>query len=78
MTLLAIQWEKQAWEGVKVETIVNCFKQMGVHLSAEETADNPFADLEQVEGDLEKLVQKINSDTPLATSEYICCYLCHI
>ena len=69
--LLAIRWIKQAWEAVKVETIVNCFRHCGVQLSLEETAGNPFADLEQVEGDVEELVQQIDSDMPLTTSEYV-------
>ena len=51
--LLAIQWVKQTWEAVKVETIVNCFKHSGVQLPVVETAHNPFADLEG--GDLEEL-----------------------
>ena len=66
-----IRGGKQTWEAVKVDTIVNCIKQYGVQLSVEETADNQFADLEQVEGDLEELVQQIDSDMPLTTSEYI-------
>ena len=69
--LLAILWVKHVWEAVKVDTIVNCFKHCGVQLSVGDTADNPFADLEQVEGDLEELLQQIDSDMPLTTSEYV-------
>ena len=50
---------------------MNCFRHCGVQLSLEETAGNPFADLEQVEGDVEELVQQIDSDMPLTTSEYV-------
>ena len=42
--LLAIRWVKQAWEAVKVETVVNCFKHCGVQLTTEETTEDPFAD----------------------------------
>ena len=53
--LTSIRWVKQAWDGVKSDTITNCFKHCGFQegMCVEETTD-PFADIDGKEnGDSE-------------------------
>lgn len=48
--LPSIRWVKQAWDGVKCDTITNCFKHCSFQggICAEETTD-PFADFDNEE-----------------------------
>ena len=42
----------QAWDGVKLDRVTNCFKHCGFQTATEETTD-PFADLDEDDGDSE-------------------------
>ena len=50
--LMAIRWIKQAWNAVKSETIVNCFRHCGAVPSCLPSADeedfDPFADIDSI------------------------------
>ena len=68
--LMSIQWGKQAWDDVKSETVMNCFKKVGLcpHTLPEGKDDDPFAGEET--GDVQDLVHTIDPST--STEEYIC------
>ena len=47
---------KQAWEAVKKETVVNCFRYCRMKSNVAEATKDPFADLDEDEAQLEDLV----------------------
>ena len=51
--------------------VVNCFKHCGFQPTTEETTEDPFADLDQQDEELEELVQQLGPDMPLTTTEYV-------
>ena len=69
--LLAIRWVMQAWEAVKEETVVNCFKHCGVQPTTEDFSEDPFSDLDQHDEELDELVKQLDPDMPLTTTEYV-------
>ena len=50
---------------------MNCFKHCGVQPITEETTEDPFADLDQQDEELEELVQQLGLDMPLTTTEHV-------
>ena len=44
---IAIQRVKQAWETVKEETVLNCFRHCGMQATGTEPTEDPFADLDE-------------------------------
>ena len=68
--LAAIQWMKQGWDAVKEETVVNCFRHCGMQAAVAETTEDPFADLDENEAQLEDLVEQLHPDDCMTASEY--------
>ena len=64
--LTAIRWIKMAWDKVKPETVIKCFKRTGAFPEDEESEEDPFAGLDD-DGDedtcLEDLVHHFDVDT---------------
>lgn len=52
---MAIRRVKQAWEAVKAETITNCFKHCGCYPADGDSLEDPFADLDEQQGEEEAL-----------------------
>ena len=65
--LTAIRWIKKAWDEVKPQTIINCFRKTGA-LSQNRESEDPFADLDD-DICLEELVHQFDPDT--TTDEYV-------
>ena len=61
---------KQAWDAVKEETVVNCFRHCGMQATVTETTEDPFADLDENEAQLEDLVEQLHPDDCMTASEY--------
>lgn len=68
--LMSIQWGKQAWDDVKLETVMKCFKKVGLcpRTLPEGKDDDPFAG-EDI-ADVQDLVHTIDRSTSI--DEYIC------
>ena len=54
--LAAIRWVEQAWDAVKEETVVNCFRHCGMQATVTEPTEDPFADLDENKAQLKDLV----------------------
>ena len=61
--LTAIRWIKKAWDGVKLQTIINCFRKTGALLQDQVNEEDPFTGLEEDNTCLEKLVHQFDPDT---------------
>ena len=68
--LTAIQWAKQAWEAVKEETVVNCFRHCGMQATVAEPTEDPFPDLDEDDAQLEDLVEQLHPDDCMTATEY--------
>ena len=68
--LTAIQWMKQAWDAVKEETVVNCFRHCGMQAAVAKTTEDPFADLDENEAQLEDLIEQLHPYDCVTASEY--------
>ena len=70
--LTVIRWVKYAWEAVKEETVVNCFRHCGIQPTDAELSavEDPFADLDEDEAQLEDLVEQLNPDDHMTGTEY--------
>ena len=67
--LTAIRWIKKAWDEVKRQTIVNCFRKTGSLPQDRESEEDPFTDLEEDDTCLEELVHQFDPDT--TADEYV-------
>ena len=59
---------KQAWDAVKEETVVNCFRHCGMQATVAETTEDVFADLDEHEAQLEDLVEQLRLDDCMTAS----------
>ena len=57
--LTAIRWIKKAWDKVKPQTIINCFRKTGALPQDRESDEDPFADLEEGDTCLEEVVHRL-------------------
>ena len=64
---MAVRWMVSAWEEVKPEVIIKCFKHVGIH--PEENDDDPFAGEELL--DLNELVAKVSGETNVDAATYV-------
>ena len=67
--LTAIQWVKQAWEAVKEETVVNCFRHCGMQATVAEPTEDPFPDLDEDEAQLEDLLEQLHPDNCMTATK---------
>ena len=57
---MAIEWEKQAWNEVSQDTLVNCFKKTRLYPQEVEEDDNPFEGEDELPA-LQELMDKVGS-----------------
>ena len=67
--LTAIRWIKKAWDEVKPQTIINCFRKTGALPQDQESEEDPFAGLEEDDTCLEELVNQFSPET--TAGEYV-------
>ena len=53
---------EQAWDAVKEETVVNCFRHCGMQATVTEPTEDPFADLDENKAQLKDLVEQLHPD----------------
>lgn len=69
--LMAVRWMVSAWEEVKPEVIIKCFKHVGMHPEENhaEEDDDPFAGEELL--DLNELVAKVSGEKNVDAATYV-------
>ncbi|XP_068742381.1 tigger transposable element-derived protein 6-like [Montipora capricornis] len=69
--LMAVRWMVSAWEKVKPEVIIKCFKHVGTNPeeNQEEEDDDPFSGEELL--DLNELVAKVSGETNVDAATYV-------
>ena len=69
--LMAVRWMVSAWEEVKPEVIIKCFKHVGMNPEENqaEEDDDPFAGKELL--DLNELVAKVSGETNVDAATYV-------
>lgn len=67
--LTAIRWIKKAWDEVRPQTIINCFRTTGVLPQDQVSEEDPFAGLEEDDMCLEELVTQLDPD--ITADEYV-------